>query len=247
MQLFSSDVGMTINLSKSARLVVSRGKIIETTGVNIEALVLVSDVDVSKGYKYLGVLQDLLISHQTVKDNLIREYCSRLRSVLSSYLNGHNKIIAINSYAIPVLRYSAGIISWTQSDLDEIDRKTRKLMTIYKGLHPKSDVHRLYLPRKSGGRGLLNIKHVVNTECQALSNNVLLHSDHPLLRAVQYTVVYFSSLNVPYLTSNQNGCKIICSSGRVNRQFPSQVEALTTVDCAYKWLRVSGLKIETEA
>ena len=51
------------------------------TGMNIEALGLVSDVDVSKGYKYLGVLQDLLISHQTVKDNLIREYRSRLRSV----------------------------------------------------------------------------------------------------------------------------------------------------------------------
>ena len=63
-------------------------------------------------------------------------------------------IIAINSYAIPVLRYSAGIINWTQSDLDEIDHKARKLMTIYGGLHPKSDVHCLYLPRNSGGRGL---------------------------------------------------------------------------------------------
>ena len=30
-------------------------------------------------------------------------------------------------------------------------------------------------------------------------------------------------------------------------QFPTQVEALSTVDCAYKWLRVSSLKIETEA
>ena len=74
--------------------------------MNIEALSLVSDVDVSDGYKYLGILQDLLISHQIVKDNVISEYRSRLQYVLSSHLNGHYKIIAINSYAIPVLRYS---------------------------------------------------------------------------------------------------------------------------------------------
>ena len=29
-------------------------------------------------------------------------------------------------------------------------------------------------------------------------------------------------------------------------QFPIQVEELTTVKCAYNWLRVAGLKIETE-
>jgi len=30
-------------------------------------------------------------------------------------------------------------------------------------------------------------------------------------------------------------------------QFPSQLEALTTANCAYKWLHTSGLKIETKA
>ncbi|KAJ7322663.1 hypothetical protein JRQ81_018950, partial [Phrynocephalus forsythii] len=33
-------------------------------------------------------------------------------------------------------------------ELDCLDRKTRKLMTIYYALHPHSDVNRLYLPRK---------------------------------------------------------------------------------------------------
>lgn len=92
--------------------------------------------------------------------------------MLSSQLNGHNKIITIKSYAVPVLRYSAGIVSWSLNELDEIDHKTRKLITIYKGLHPKSDVHRLFLPRKSGGRGLLNVKQIVNVEKQALSHYV---------------------------------------------------------------------------
>ena len=30
-----------------------------------------------------------------------------------------------------------------------------KLFKIYGGLHPKSDVDRLYVPRKDGGRGLI--------------------------------------------------------------------------------------------
>ena len=56
----------------------------------------------------------------------MKEYRPRLRSVLSSQLNDHNKIITINSYAVPVLRYFAGIVSWSLNDLDEIDYKTRK-------------------------------------------------------------------------------------------------------------------------
>ena len=38
------------------------------------------------------------------------------------------------------MHYSAGILNWTQAELDDIDRKTRKLLTIYKGLHPKADL-----------------------------------------------------------------------------------------------------------
>jgi len=83
----------------------------------------------------------------------------------------------INPYAVPILKYSAGIVNWSLNELDDIDCKRRKLMTIHKGLHPKSDVHHLYLPRKSGGRGLLNIKQIVNVEKQALSHYISSYCD----------------------------------------------------------------------
>ena len=60
-----------------------------------------------------------------VKQNVITEYRSRFHSVPSSHLNDHYKITALNSYAIPIMRYSAGILNWTQAELDDIDRKTR--------------------------------------------------------------------------------------------------------------------------
>lgn len=60
-------------------------------------------------------------------------------------------MLAINTWAVSVMRYGAKVVSWTRMELQNVDRKTRKLMTIY--LHPRGDVDRLYLPRENGGRG----------------------------------------------------------------------------------------------
>ena len=35
------------------------------------------------------------------------------------------------------------------------------MFTIYRGLHPKSDVDRLYISRKDGGRGLIAIEYCI--------------------------------------------------------------------------------------
>ena len=96
----------------------------------------------------------------------------RVRKILKSKLNGGNTIQAINSWAIPVIRYTAGVIDWTKLELDELDRKTRKMMTAHHALHPQSDVDRLYLARKEGGRGLLQVRQSVEEEECALSHYV---------------------------------------------------------------------------
>jgi hypothetical protein len=59
-----------------------------------------------------------------------------------------NKMQAIGSLAIPVLRYSFGIINWHQKEVQKLDRKTRKMLTIHGQHHPKADIDRLYVPRK---------------------------------------------------------------------------------------------------
>ena len=79
---------------------------------------------------------------------------------------------AINTWAVSLMRYSAGIVEWTKADLDVTDRKTRKLMTMYGMLHPRSNVSRLYLPRSEGGRGLLSVSDSVNIERRSLQCRV---------------------------------------------------------------------------
>ena len=90
-----------------------------------------------------------------MKDDIKKEYTRRLRMILSSQLNSKNKVTAINSLAIPILNYSYTIINWTEAEIRQIDRKTRKLFTCHGAHHPKADVDRLYLKRTDGGRGLL--------------------------------------------------------------------------------------------
>ena len=65
--------------------------------------------------------------------------------------------------------YSAGIIEMAKEEVREMDRKTRKIITMYGGLHPRSNVQWLYLPRSEGGRGLVSLDDCVNDERENLA------------------------------------------------------------------------------
>ena len=79
------------------------------------------------------------------------------------------------------LRYSAAFVSLRKSKLQSIDRKTRKLFAIYGALHPKSDIDRLHIPRKEGGRGLISIEDCVELAIRGLE--VYVHRSELILAA----------------------------------------------------------------
>ena len=118
----------------------------------------IKELDPRKAYKYLGIEESFDIQHKNEKEKLKKEYLSRLRLVLGTELSAKNKIQAIGSLAVPVLSYSFGIVNWHQEELQKLDRKTRKLLTIHEQHHPKADVDRFYIPSKQGGRGLMQLE-----------------------------------------------------------------------------------------
>ena len=63
------------------------------------------------------------IKENEMKKKTIKEYKRRLR------------------LAVAVFRYGAGILQWKESELKNVDRKSRKTMTMYGALHPKSDTN----------------------------------------------------------------------------------------------------------
>ena len=91
-----------------------------------------------------------------MKDIFRAEYLRRFKLVMKSHLNDKNKIKAANTWAVSLIRYRAGTIKWNKEELQELDRKSRKIMTMNKELHPRSDIARIYVPRKKGGRGLIS-------------------------------------------------------------------------------------------
>ena len=141
---FSDDIRMKFGLDKCAIAHFVNGKL---SGHNTE--VKVGKTETIKGlkpvqvYKYLGVDESNSIQHSTMRERLGRENFRRVKMVLRTELYGRNKVLAINGLALPVLTYSFGVIHWRTTDLQQLDRRTRKLLTMHGVHHPSADVDRL--------------------------------------------------------------------------------------------------------
>jgi len=77
----------------------------------------IKELDPRKAYKYLGIEENFDIQRKNEKEKLKKDYLRRLRLVLGTELSAKNKIQAIGSLAVPVLRYSFGIVNWYQEEL----------------------------------------------------------------------------------------------------------------------------------
>ena len=154
---------MESGIQKCGVLVLKREKVVSSEGVEMPERERIKEV-LKNGYKYLGILEYNKIKESKMKENFRREYLRRTKLIMKSRLNGRNKIIAINTWAVSLMRYGAGIVKWTKSEPDEIDRKTRKVMTLNKELHPRSYADRLYVSRMEGGKRLIGCKMCVKAE-----------------------------------------------------------------------------------
>ena len=159
---------MEFGIEKCAMLVIKKGKIVKSVGIELPDGKVIKLLQEGESYKYLRILEADKFLEEKMKLNVSKEYIRRLRKVLKSKLNGGNLVRGVNTWAVSLLRYSAAFVSWRKSELQAIDRKTRKLFTIYGPLHPKSDVDRLYIPRKEGGRGLIFIEDCVELAIRGL-------------------------------------------------------------------------------
>ena len=123
----------------------------------------IQDLEQEGTYTYLGVNGGDGIQHAKMKEKIRKGYYRRIRLVTKSELNSINRMKVINTLAIPVLAYSFNILDWKLEEIRKIDRKTRKLLTLERMHHPKSDVGRLCLPRNESGRGLIQLETAYKT------------------------------------------------------------------------------------
>ena len=240
-RIFSNDIGMKFGLQKCGVLIMKKGKYGSINVVKMPDNEEIKEIDKDRGYKYLGVLEADKIKDKEMKEKIQKEYFRRVRRILKSKLNSGNTILATNSRAVSLIRYGAGIISWTKSELQKIDRKTRKLMTVYRGFHKQGDIDRLYFKRSQGGRGMISVEDCVSIEVSNLRNYVE-QSQERLLIIVRQEEILGEGKEKKVI---QNMHKESYNQKVLHGQFYKNTEKVRD-PLTWDWLKKGYLKKETE-
>lgn len=176
--------------------------------------------------------------------------------MLRSQLNARNTVKSINTYAIPLLTYSFGIIKWTQTELNKMQRKINKALTTYRKHHPRSCSQRLTLPRNEGGRGIVDIVNLHNSQISTLRNYFYEQAEHiDLHKIVTLADVRLTPLNLHAKTPQRNekitelGEKIKAWQNKAlhDRHIKDLQQPHVDKEASNTWLRRGELFPETEA
>ena len=157
-RIYSRDIGMEFGIEKCAMLVM------KSDGIELPNKDKIKTLTEKETYKYVGILEADTIKQAEMKEKIQKEYLRRTRKLLETKLNSRNLIKGINTWAVPLVRYSGPFLKWTRDELKQMDQRIRKLMTMHKALHPRDDVDRLYVPRKERGRGFASIEDSVDAK-----------------------------------------------------------------------------------
>ena len=237
-RIYSQDIGMEFGIEKCAMLVMKSGKRHMTDGMEQPNHDRIRTLAEKETYKYLDILEADTIKHVQMKNMIQKEYLRRTRKLLETKLSSRNLIKGINTWAVPLVRYSGPFLKWTREKLKQMDQRTRKLMTMHKALHLRDDVDRLYVSRKEGGRGLASIEDTVDASIQQLEDYKEKH-ERGLITTIR--VDMDNTINEGMTTRKQKweGKQLY---GRFKRLINNISHRKTRT-----WLRKGNLKIETES
>ena len=134
------------------------------------------------------------------------------------------------------------------AELHEADRKTRKLLTMHGAFNLNGDVDRLYIERKKGGKGLLQVEQVIREEERALGEYVDLRKlEDPLLRAVaREKLVSVNGSKAEYRKRITDERESNYRNKRMHGQFLRQTEDIVDQRESVRWLEEGYMKRGTE-
>lgn len=153
---------------------------------------------------------------------------------------------AINVWAVSAFRYSSGVLDWTKAELQQIDVKTRKTLTMYKMHHPKACVDRLYLPRAEGGRGLKSIAQSVEEDKRGLMDYITSSKEKVLSKVKQAKLINSEGMKKEFVKKMKAKKMAEWRSKPLPGQYVRETEKITKKEETYQWLISGQLKKETE-
>lgn len=193
----SMDIGMEFGLEKCRAVHLLAGNLVNTGGYEVNEGEIIQDMVRGESYKYLGFRQLPGIRHTDIKLELREKFLSRVHCVLKSFLNAGNKVRAINTFAVPVLTFSFGVVKWSRTDLEDLERKLRKAFKQAGVRHPQSAVERFTLPREEGGVGVVDIQALCEAQVRKLRDYFVENVErHGVYRAVCAVDEHYTALHL---------------------------------------------------
>ena len=174
---FSNDVTMRFGIDKCSYLHIKKGRIVDSNEpLSINGL-KITPLKSGDHYKYLGIDENISYDGPINKERISKEYLSRVKKIWTSELSDYNKVTAHNTFATPVITPTVGILDWTIAEIEQLDIKTRKKLTLSGSFHPNSDIDKLYISRSKGGRGLKSIKTLFEGRIISIYQHLKLNSE----------------------------------------------------------------------
>ena len=96
-RVFSEDIGKEFGIEKCAKLVMEKGKIVKSVGIELPNDKVIKSLQEGESYKYFGILEANKLLKEKMKLNVSKEYIRRLRKVLKSKLNGGNLVRGVKA------------------------------------------------------------------------------------------------------------------------------------------------------
>ena len=140
----------------------------------------------------------------------------------------------------------SGHIDLTIAELEDLDRKTRKLMTAHRTLHPQSDVDRLYLPRRIGGRGLLQIRQAVKEVIRNLSEYISSSTESALKEVITEGLLTVKDTKKEYKRKEMRKRLERWQNKALHGRYLNDTDGKTDCEITWNWLKNGYLKMETE-
>ena len=116
MRVFSEDIGMDFGIEKCAMLVIEKGKILKSVGIELPDGKVITSLQEGQSYKYLGILESDKFLGEEMKLKVSKKYFKRLKEVLKSNLNDRNLVQGVNTWRASLLKYAAALIIWRKCE-----------------------------------------------------------------------------------------------------------------------------------
>ena len=113
-RIYSQDMGMEFGIEKCAILVMKSGKRHLTDRIELPIQEKIRTLEKKETFKYLDILEADTIKHLEMKEKIKKEYLRKTRKLLETKLSSRNLIKGINTWAVPLVRYSGLFLKWTR-------------------------------------------------------------------------------------------------------------------------------------